>query len=414
LQEECHGESRDRLLQALNILAVATTYSTVTYRARRCGSTVQHRKHIRNREQIQVRNSLNKSMMSSSSSSNKWATTTPARHLVKGSVTFDVDTNSPLTKTALVPLATGHPSTTSTSNSNTSNSASSSSSSSSSLPENAFVIFHHDIKGRPYDDGRWFEKHDALARVIGHHSMEVTITSQYPPDETITFSWAARPGLPCGDINRTEDKQWPIVLSGVLAPEYRNSSEIRRTIVSSHLPPCPAMSFRMIGDASGYPSGETAPGGCLPVAFSGIANVQAKRLEDNDDLTIEVTATMIGDNSHWPLEGAIAWIIRAAPTSEEASRFQGVFGCAALVFDCGSCLARTRVHAGLKLPGSSNSGNLMFVAAPLHETSSITGQVYHLDWEDVNEHSFTLIGKRRVAEEAWTVLVDWEVTAGIH
>jgi hypothetical protein len=55
----------------------------------------------------------------------------------------------------------------------------------------------------------------------------------------------------------------------------------------------------------------------------------------------------------------------------------------------------------------------MFVAAPLHQTLSITGQqqVYHLDWENVDEHSFTLIGKRRVAEEACTVLVDWEVMA---
>lgn len=318
------------------------------------------------------------------------------RRLVRGTVTFDVDANSPLTRTTLVPIATQE----------------------SKLIDNPIVIFHHDIKGRPYDDGRWFEKHDISARVIGNHHhdpmMEVTITSQYPPDETIFFSWAVRPGLPyCGK----SDQHWPIVLSGVLAPEYRNISEIRRTIVSSHLPEYPAISFRMMGDASGYSSGETA--GDLPVAFSGIVKVQVERVDednnnDNDVTILQVNATML-EEGNWPMEGAIAWMIRAAPTSKEAKSFRGVFGCTALVFDSGSCLARTRVNAGMKLPTDP-----CFMAAPLDDTCIMGKEVLYskvsLDWEYVDDYSFTLVGRRDVGEkeeEACTVLVDWEVTTSI-
>lgn len=330
------------------------------------------------------------------------------RPLIRGSVSFKVHqdkewqstTNTCLTRSTVVPLNTTTASEKQTFHTPYSDTV-----------NNIHVIFHHDIRGRPYDDGRWFEKHNVLARIVqrnehqdqNQNHIEVTITSQVPPDETIYFSWAARPGLPF----RRKDVDWPIVLSGVLAPECHHPcvSEIHREIFSTHLPSHPAISFRMLGDASGFSSGETVLGG-LPVAFDGV--VDHVQVERTDSQTMQVHAVMKEGKGTWPLEGAIAWIIRAAPTAEEASTFRGVYGCNTLVFDVGSCLARTRVYTGMKLPNHP-----MFMAAPLHIEEESSLGLYDLDWEDVDDDSFTLVMKREEAarEEECTILVDWEVTS---
>jgi hypothetical protein len=223
--------------------------------------------------------------------------------------------------------------------------------------------------------------------------MEVTVTSKYCPDETIFFSWAARPSLFC---NRN-GPEWPVVLSGVLAPEYRDVIGMERSIVSSYLPEHAALSIRMIGDASGYSSGETA--GSSPVPFKGVVNIQTERVDSD---MIQVKAEMLEGN--WPTEGAIAWVIRAAPSLEDASRFHAVFGCASLVFDSGKSEAKTRISAGTRLPRD----DAYFVAALLGDALDMN---FSFDWEEVDDYSFTLIGKRDMtADETCTILVDWEVT----
>lgn len=299
-------------------------------------------------------------------------------HLARGSLVFNVNNNDPtLTRTAIVNTLDED-----------------------DLPDDACVIFHHDIEGRPYDDGRWFEKHDAVARILGRHSMEVTITSKFPPDETLSFSWVARPALPCG---QSDSSNWPVILSGVLAPECRSLPEIQRTIFSPFLPENAALSFRMLGDASGYASGETL---CSdPAAFDGVvASVQTERV---DSKAIQVTATML-EGTSWPLEGAIAYIVRAAPTSTEADSFRGVFGCVSIDFENGSTVTKRRIHAGMKLPRDPS-----LVAAVIDNLDTKVS----CDWEDVEAYSFTLVVKRHgdsVNLNPCKVLIDWEVTGHIE